>query len=241
MSISACSVKKRTHRKGYYVDWVFSKKEAKPSLTSIDRSKERKLMHENSDQNNSETKVLASNNDELTIENLDTKKGLLLLNDTCGDLILFKSGDIVTARVMEITEDKIKYKRCDNLGGPLFVVSKSTVQSIKYVNGTTEVIIPPTINPYTPSDPGSQQSEYKGPQKMNPKAILSVLAFIAGIFTVGIGFIISLLLANKAVKEITAEPKKWRGLKLAKFMKQLCIVLFVAIAVVIVLAILSGL
>jgi hypothetical protein len=167
-----------------------------------------------------------------------SKTDLLILTDTCGDQIIFKSGDIVAAKVLEITEDKIKYKRCDNIDGPLFVVSKSSVHSIKYVNGTTEVIVPPAYTPNS-NDANTKRSEYKGPQKVNPKAIFSVLAFLAGIFTLGIGFIVSLLLAQKAIKEINEEPKRWKGLVLARFMKNLNIIILAIFAFFIILAIIS--
>lgn len=238
---TACSVKKRTYRNGYYVDWAFNKKQntkesviaTNSNTNAIQKSEEVNTLRQES------IKLLASN-DALDLTNIyqKNKTGLLLLTDTCGDQIIFKSGDILAAKVLEITEDKIKYKRCDNIDGPLFVVSKSSVHSIKYVNGTSEIIVPPAYDPAVVSS--NQKPEYKGPQKTNPKALLSVLAFLASFFTFGIGLIVSLLLAHKAIKEIHEEPKRWKGLALARFMKNLCIIILAIIAFIVVLLILAA-
>lgn len=241
---SACSVKERNYRNGYYVDWAFNKKEKKQNSDGSAFVNHSSVKPEQAQTNlfQNESADLLASNDPSSLNTIaqTSGKGLLLLSDTCGDQIIFKSGDIVAAKVLEITEDKIKYKRCDNIDGPLFVVSKSSVHSIKYANGTSEVIVPPAYNPSS-ADPSTKRSEYKGPQKVNPKVIFSVLAFLAGIFTVGIGFIVSLLLAQKAIKEINEEPKRWKGLALARFMKHLSIIILAIIAFVIVLAILSTL
>lgn len=56
------------------------------------------------------------------------------------DVIVFKSGDEIKAKVEEVTEAAIKYRKFDNLGGPLFTISKAEVFMIRYQNGDKEVI-----------------------------------------------------------------------------------------------------
>lgn len=55
------------------------------------------------------------------------------------DLITTKKGDIVKAKVLEITTSEIKYKKIDNLSGPTYSILKSDVFSINYKNGSKDV------------------------------------------------------------------------------------------------------
>jgi hypothetical protein len=56
------------------------------------------------------------------------------------DTIVLQNGNIIEAKVEEISAAEIKYRRFDNLSGPLVVINKSEVLSIRYENGTVEVI-----------------------------------------------------------------------------------------------------
>ncbi|MDR0443284.1 MAG: hypothetical protein LBH44_07760 [Treponema sp.] len=56
------------------------------------------------------------------------------------DLIIMKDGNTIEAKVLEITPQEIKYKRHNHLDGPTVVIPIAGVLSIKYENGTTEII-----------------------------------------------------------------------------------------------------
>tara|TARA_B110000305_G_C19116193_1_gene482149 strand:+ start:109 stop:525 length:417 start_codon:yes stop_codon:yes gene_type:complete len=66
--------------------------------------------------------VITNNKKELT--SLLRKVRELELDEDC-DNIIFKNADELSAKVIEITTDVVKYKRCDNLDGPLISVSKN--------------------------------------------------------------------------------------------------------------------
>ena len=76
------------------------------------------------------------------------------------DVIKFKNGDELKVEVKEITPKEIKYKRFDNLDGPLITILKNTATSIRYENGVVETIaedaapVQPTDNAYTSDTPG---------------------------------------------------------------------------------------
>ena len=55
------------------------------------------------------------------------------------DIITLQNGNEIKVKVMEITASEVKYKRFDNLDGPVIVVPKSEVFAINYENGTREV------------------------------------------------------------------------------------------------------
>jgi len=56
------------------------------------------------------------------------------------DLIILQNAEEIDAKVKVVGEDKIKYKKCSNLKGPLYTKPKSKVFLIKYANGTKDVL-----------------------------------------------------------------------------------------------------
>jgi hypothetical protein len=55
------------------------------------------------------------------------------------DLITKKNGEDIQAKVIEVGQTEIKFKRMDNLNGPLFTVAKTDVLMIRYENGTKDI------------------------------------------------------------------------------------------------------
>jgi hypothetical protein len=55
------------------------------------------------------------------------------------DMITKKTGEDISAKVLEVTSTEIKYKKTNNLDGPLFSILKSEVLIIRYKNGTKDV------------------------------------------------------------------------------------------------------
>lgn len=56
------------------------------------------------------------------------------------DIITMKDGSEIKAKVVEMGVNEIKYKKFENLDGPIYVLTKSDVFMIKYENGQKEVI-----------------------------------------------------------------------------------------------------
>lgn len=107
------------------------------------------------------------------------KKNLLILLAGmifCGslsaqDLIFIKPhNSTIEAKVIEITEDQIKYKDFNNLDGPIRTIDKSDVSKIVYENGIEEEFKVPEKPKYNyenyldnPQQPTKNQpTEYKG-------------------------------------------------------------------------------
>lgn len=64
-----------------------------------------------------------------------------------------RTGERIPAKLLEINAKEVKYKRLDNLEGPLYFVTKTDISSVKYQNGLTEkfslvdqVIQPEVVN-----------------------------------------------------------------------------------------------
>ncbi|MBO7572352.1 MAG: hypothetical protein J6T48_09395 [Bacteroidales bacterium] len=56
------------------------------------------------------------------------------------DVITLKSGDEIQAKVTEVGQSEIKYKRFDNPDGPVYSIGKGEVFMIKYENGSKDII-----------------------------------------------------------------------------------------------------
>lgn len=54
-------------------------------------------------------------------------------------MITKKTSEDIKAKVIEVTVNEIKYKKFDNLNGPLFTLLKSDVLMIRYENGSKDI------------------------------------------------------------------------------------------------------
>jgi hypothetical protein len=55
------------------------------------------------------------------------------------DTITMKDGTEIKAKVLEVNIHNIRYKRYDNIDGPVYTIDKNTVFMLKYANGTKDV------------------------------------------------------------------------------------------------------
>ena len=65
--------------------------------------------------------------------------GLFTTSIFSQDIITKKSGEDISAKISEVTQTEIKYKKFDNLEGPIFTILKSEVLMIRYANGTKDI------------------------------------------------------------------------------------------------------
>ena len=90
---------------------------------------------------------------------------LFCIAATAQDVITTKDGEDIQAKVLEITQTDIKYKKYSNPDGPIYSISKSEVLIVRYENGEKEVFKDITKN-YKPNTTynvkeGMSYSEYK--------------------------------------------------------------------------------
>lgn len=81
---------------------------------------------------------------------------LLLLPASAQDIILKSNGEEVSAKVLELTPELVKYQLFNYPDGPVISVYKRDVFMIKYANGTKEVFQPQRPAPA----PGDLEAEY---------------------------------------------------------------------------------
>ncbi len=78
---------------------------------------------------NGETKIISEKkSNTLKNENIQSQK----VTSEKPDIIVLLNGDEISAKVLEETTDDIKYKKFDNITGPIFTINKSEVFLLKY-------------------------------------------------------------------------------------------------------------
>jgi hypothetical protein len=63
----------------------------------------------------------------------------LTFNSFSQDVIFLKTGDEIKSKVEEISETTVKYRKFENLSGPLYAIDIQKIFMIKYENGTKEM------------------------------------------------------------------------------------------------------
>ena len=90
------------------------------------------------------------------------------------DIIVLRDGNMIEAKVTEISATEIRYKRFSHLDGPTIVVSINNVLSIRYENGTVEVFNAAPAPVQTSQQAGVSQGG-STPQLGQPSALQGIL------------------------------------------------------------------
>lgn len=153
----------------------------------------------------------SANKTDLPRLNKFVPKQIQIGNDSCADVIVFRDGTEMTAKVVEIFNGTIKYLPCNNLDGPLRVSNGDKIFMVKYANGTKEVFketaktSAPTAKPQAPKE-----------KELN---MLALASFILSMFwfLYFIPAIVACILGIIAMKQINANPEKYKNRWMAKF------------------------
>lgn len=233
----SCSVQKRKYQKGFYVSNQKTKNHTKKENT---RPLKNEIRSENL-----VTKPLVFSLEDKFQASLDNSIQLLKISkyptfitekeDSC-DIIFLRNGDEVSAKVLEISPIEVKYKKCNLPDGPLYIVKKSDVFMVKYLNGTKEVF----KTEVAPVNSSPEENGYKGPKKTNPWAIASLIFGILGIYPlVGIGSVLAIIFGSLALNQIKERPNKFEGEALAKAGKILGIVVLSILTLILIILIIA--
>jgi len=99
------------------------------------------------------------------------------------DIITLKNGDEIQAKVLEIEDQTIKYKKFDNPSGPNYTLKKAEIFMIRYENGSKDV-----FNEIATSESADKQQQpikylsydrgrvYQNAAKLKPVQIRSIMA-----------------------------------------------------------------
>ena len=58
---------------------------------------------------------------------------------TSQDVITKKTGEDIQSKIIEVTQNEVKFKKFDNIDGPIFSMLKSEILMVRYKNGTKDI------------------------------------------------------------------------------------------------------
>jgi len=207
--ISACSVNKRRYLSGYDISFKKSKIETKAHLKTSALEKSSNIndsINVVTINSNNSNEILASTNNKIESSLFIDKTPTInsrKLTENC-DNIIMRNGKEIKCIVSEVGLSEIKYKKCDNINGPLYTVDKTEVLMIQYSNGTNEIIENKKIQNFS-NKLDTSSSKY------HPLAVAALICSTAGIFLYGIGILLGLIFGAIALKKIKENPTEFKG------------------------------
>ncbi|MES2284476.1 MAG: DUF4190 domain-containing protein [Bacteroidota bacterium] len=226
--IQSCSITKRHYLPGYSVEWQKNKITERTTdlisedpnpvvVNSLDYAKPDDEMPVSASIDKSESYSNSSKTFlKLSIQN---KRFPVKSIEGC-DVIALKNGEEINAKVLEISQTEIKYKKCDNLDGPTFIIPKSNATKIKFSNGTTEVINSVAAKTeesdyYSPASKPEVQP-YSGETIINRFALASMILAVVSIFIFPL-VPLPIIFGIIALKQIKRSPEAYTGKGMAIF------------------------
>jgi len=139
----------------------------------------------------------------------------LIITQSSGcDIIVLKSGSILIGKVEEIGQNEIKYRKCNNLNGPIISISKSDVSVIIYTNGTHEIFTSTnaTVSGYN----NATTTDNNTTIKTEGLGVTGFVSSLVGLFVAGIPLgLIGVIFGGISLSKIKKNPNKFKGKGLA--------------------------
>jgi hypothetical protein len=216
---TACSLEKRVHRPGYHITWSEKVNASntqkfntrKKDAYDVSSSKDY-ISGEESNFMNSKALSPITRSFSQTLQNTGTAlpyKKKLLRNEADSliacDILTLNTGQDIEVKVIEVGTTIIKYRRCDNLDGPIVSINKSEAFMIKYPNGQKDVFTPSLGVSAAPVKPNAFSADS-----------LSLASLILGILSLSVIYLaplfglLALVLGALTIKKIetSTDPKK---------------------------------
>ena len=122
-----------------------------------------------------------ANLEKISLDDLMVTNDLNIQQDSC-DLLVLSGGEEIHVKILEVTENVVKYKKCGVLKSSLYIKTFKEVYKINYANGDERIINPD-------NDPSNITSENDGDSETEQSAWAK--GFIAGAGLTTIGLILS--------------------------------------------------
>ncbi|MCF6365677.1 MAG: DUF4190 domain-containing protein [Bacteroidales bacterium] len=126
------------------------------------------------------------------------------------DNIILKNGKEISGKVLEVGITEIKYKKCDNLNGPIFTLKKSDILMIRYSNGTKDIF--PTEDIVKEIFPAENSTINNRAASVEALGLVGFILSIVGLIILGIPLgLTAIILGAISLKKIRTNPKKFKG------------------------------
>jgi hypothetical protein len=120
------------------------------------------------------------------------------------DTVVFRNGDIMPAKVIEIGQREIRYRRCGDTEGPVFVANITDIFMIKYPNGTRDY--------FTSGRNPAPSMGNTIPKQTDGMAVGGFICSLAGLFIAGIPLgIMAMIFGSVSLGRIKSHPERYKG------------------------------
>jgi len=178
--LNSCSVQKKHFQRGYTVHW--NKQFAKNDLITNESLKKDIL---DSYEINQDVDTIKNSDFEFLA--LNSQKINQITDSVICDNILLTDGEEIQAKIIEISNNEIKYKRCDHVDGPTIILEKKKIFMITYSNGKKEIIKHEEVKEIKEkNDNANQHKSYN--KKINGFALSGFILSLIGIPIIGLLF-----------------------------------------------------
>lgn len=208
----SCTIEKRKFQPGYHFEWQGGLK----SLSQKNNKEEKQETNPIAELQSANFSNKASDNciNEKNKETIETASIAPLpinprklpalvsipinVQEEC-DLITLLNGEEILAKIVEIGTKDIRYKKCDNLDGPDYILLKAEVFMVKYPNGTKDIITPANAK---------SNVDRKTPGLATAGLVLGILGLIIAGIPLGL---LALIFGAVSFGKIVREPEKYKG------------------------------
>jgi len=120
------------------------------------------------------------------------------------DVIVKKNGEEIKAKVEQVSDTEIKYRKADNSTGPIYSITKAEIFMIKYANGTKDVFGNEATPSVTQAAPATSQQAGPARQSFSsgnliPAKKASSLGYIIVAPILGLGITAGAIQGNPSV------------------------------------------
>ncbi len=127
--------------------------------------------------------------------------------------MILVNGREISCFVEEMGIEVVKYRKCDNPTGPIYVISKRDVSLVKYPNGTTEFVKVEDLKRGSSSSTYSSNAD--SDRKLNAPAfiafILSLVSLFLPVAPGVIGEVLAFILSLVGLSAISQNPDRFKG------------------------------
>lgn len=228
----SCTLEKRRYFKGYYIGKRHHSESVKVN-SNVEKnsfySLKGKEYYLNTIQSN-ENIITSdkSNNENQNDKNqyfIKSKKNYIL-NDTCKDELIFKNGERLKVKIVEITPYVVRFYNC-SLGSPyLSEIPKNDLSVILPHEGKAEFL---DNKPSNQTNIQTNNTSYSSiDRELHEEVLIGLILFLA---TMPMGAIYNVIRYNKVKAEILANPNKYEGIILWNVLFGCSVSCLVAIAI----------
>ncbi|TVR37160.1 MAG: DUF4190 domain-containing protein [Cryomorphaceae bacterium] len=222
---SSCKIEKRIHRPGYHVEWhkkpksvqkpvLEEKLTEKAELTEV-QGMEKPSAHYDESLTTGVTGFDASAEVPPSLSPMRSEAEALVRSvfqprPLACETILLVDGSRISAKILEINDNEIRYKRCDYQDGPTITISVNKVDRVIYPNGVEDLFM---------GSSGHYRPARGAPRTGGVEAlgIVSMSLAIVGIFFAGIILgLAAVILSAISLGKFAREPERTgRGFAIA--------------------------